>query len=145
MKTVLQRVGRWANNSVYPTNPKFQIYNDTYLPITVYSTHIKMQWFITQTTLWQSILHFFHCCLLCFYLPVASFGNHSCKGQDCAVDKRESELRGDTSKIFWCQKNGNYKKIQCQNSNCYCVNPRGIQIGIGVPFTRVQYLLCSGK
>ncbi|XP_052830009.1 uncharacterized protein LOC128249693 isoform X3 [Octopus bimaculoides] len=116
MKTVLQRVGRWANNSVYPTNPKFQIYNDTYLPITVYSTHIKMQWFITQTTLWQSILHFFHCCLLCFYLPVASFGNHSCKGQDkCSKNQALTFLN-----FVKCEKDGSFSRVQCSNELLCC-------------------------
>lgn len=43
----------------------------------------------------------------------------------CARDRHEYRQTGMIGKMFRCEDNGNYKKLQCLGSVCYCVDELG--------------------
>lgn len=47
----------------------------------------------------------------------------------CARDQYDYMQTGLIGKMFSCEPNGNYKKIQCLGSVCYCADMQGKQVG----------------
>ena len=48
---------------------------------------------------------------------------------ECARDQYEYMQTGLIGKMFHCDSNGNYDKVQCTGSVCYCVDMLGQQQG----------------
>ncbi|XP_074647605.1 equistatin-like [Tubulanus polymorphus] len=47
---------------------------------------------------------------------------------NCARDQYEYQQLGMMGKLFACEKNGNYKSVQCSGSVCFCVDRKGLQL-----------------
>ena len=62
---------------------------------------------------------------------------------ECARDKYDYMQTGLIGKLFNCEANGNYKKVQCTGSVCYCVDMLGkFQGNSTVPISDMDKMSC---
>ncbi|XP_052830004.1 uncharacterized protein LOC106867424 [Octopus bimaculoides] len=61
---------------------------------------------------------------------------------NCARHKFAYEKSGMIGKLFLCESNGNYNKIQCNGSACYCVDEVGKRVGDSVHVSQSEYMTC---
>lgn len=62
---------------------------------------------------------------------------------NCARDQSDYQKNGLVGKMFMCEGNGNYKRVQCLGSVCFCANEFGKQIGSsGVHISKISSLNC---
>lgn len=60
----------------------------------------------------------------------------------CARDQYAYQQTGLIGKMFHCDQNGNYAKIGCTGSVCYCQDQNGHQIGNSVPIYQQTAMNC---
>lgn len=62
---------------------------------------------------------------------------------NCARDQFDYHKSGFVGRMFMCESNGNYKRVQCMGSVCFCADKFGKQIGSsGVPIGDMNSLNC---
>ncbi|CAI9734987.1 Hypothetical predicted protein [Octopus vulgaris] len=69
---------------------------------------------------------------------------HEIQGMNCncARHKFAYGKTGLIGKLFHCESNGNYNKIQCTGSACYCVDEVGKQVGESVHVSQRKSMTC---
>ncbi|CAI9734988.1 Hypothetical predicted protein [Octopus vulgaris] len=78
------------------------------------------------------------------HIPGFQSAIHEIQGMNCncARHKFAYGKTGLIGKLFRCEPNGNYNKIQCTGSACYCVDEAGKQVGGSVHITKSESMNC---
>ncbi|GAB1605669.1 hypothetical protein Ahia01_000849200, partial [Argonauta hians] len=74
-----------------------------------------------------------------FKAPIHESQDMDC---NCARDQFEYLKTKLVGKMFRCEPNGNYNKVQCLGSACYCVDKLGKQVGGSVHISKSESMNC---